>query len=87
MLQVEKLQMELEKQRGRNAQLEKQQLNGAAQALPREQQQPPPPPQQQQSGGAPPVAAKQPEKQGRRRGYSFWQWIAGADVAEAEAEE
>lgn len=72
--QVEKLQLEVDKQRSRNVQLEAQLVNA--------------PQQQAMVAAAPGASASGPSvKKGRRRGYSLWQWIAGADVADAEAED
>ena len=69
-MQVEKLQAELERQRGRNAALESQQ-----------QQQP-----NGASAGAAPNAKLHQQRQPppRRRAYSFWEWVAGSDRVDGE---
>lgn len=77
--QVEKLQLELEKQRGRSVALEAQLLQqGAAQQQQQQRQAAPGIPAP--AGGAPNGTAAQPPK---RRGYSFWQWCA-AGLGERE---
>lgn len=87
--EVESLQAELDKQRSKNLQLQAQMQNGAQHAAA---------PPSAVDGGAGPsadssgIAAErgpgpalvQPPKKGRRRGYSFWQWVAGTDVMDAE---
>ncbi len=92
-MQVESLQSELDKQRSKNLQLQAQMRNGAqpaaaAAAAPPSAVDGGAGPSADSSGSAaergPGPALVQPPKKGRRRGYSFWQWVAGTDVMDAE---